>query len=213
MTVRLKEDRATEKVRRSYDRIARVYDLIEGRAEKSRLGKWRRVLWSRVEGKKILEVGAGTGTNFPYYPEGTEITAIDLSEGMLWHAREKVAQRGLKIDLRQMDVQHLDFADNTFDSVVASFVFCAVPDPVQGLREVRRVLKPGAKLVMLEHVLSERPFVARIMNLVNPLTAGMMGENINRRTVEHVGSSGLIVEKVTDVSSDIFKLIEARKGA
>ena len=205
------EDKTAETARRRYDRIAPLYDLMEGLVESSRYGRWRHLLWSKVEGTRILEVGVGTGKNFPCYPLDTDVVAIDISDGMLKRAKEKAAAQQVRVDLKQMDVQNLDLADNSFDSVVASFVFCSVPDPVRGLKELERVCRPGGKVVLLEHVLSANRIVAWLMNLVNPLVVRMMGANINRRTVDNVAKSGLIVEEVTDLGAGIFKLIEARK--
>jgi ubiquinone/menaquinone biosynthesis C-methylase UbiE len=204
------ESRVTEAARRRYNRIAPIYDLMESIVERSRYSRWRQVLWSKVEGKDILEVGVGTGKNFPYYPENADITAIDFSEKMLSRAKEKAQKQELKVHLFQMDVQNLEFEDNTFDTVVSSFVFCSVPDPVRGLMEVERVCRPGGKVVLLEHVLSANRILAWVMNLANPLVVHIIGANINRRTVENVANSGLKVEKVTDLAAGIFKLIEAR---
>jgi phosphatidylethanolamine/phosphatidyl-N-methylethanolamine N-methyltransferase len=205
------EDRATRIARKRYDRNAAVYDFMELAVESSRFKGWRRLLWSKVEGESILEVGVGTGKNFPYYPAGAEITAIDFSPKMLERARERAARQGVKVDLREMDVQALEFEDSTFDTVAATTVFCSVPDPVRGLREIERVCRPGGKVVLIEHVLSANVVLAALMNLANPLALRMSGANINRRTVENVGRSGLVVEKVTDLWLGIFKLIEARK--
>jgi ubiquinone/menaquinone biosynthesis C-methylase UbiE len=205
------EDRATRAARNTYNRISPIYDLMEGLVERSRYGIWREILWSKVEGIKILEVGVGTGKNFPYYPADKEIIAIDFSDKMLSRARKKARNFGTRVQLRQMDVQDLEFEDNTFDTVVGSFIFCSVPDPVKSLKEVRRVCKPGGKIVLLEHVLSANRVIAWLMNLVNPVIVRLMGPNINRKTIENVANIGLKVEKVTDLAAGIFMLIEARK--
>ena len=205
------EDQTTEAVRKRYDRIAPLYDLMEGLVERSRYSRWRKMLWSKVVGTKILEVGVGTGKNFPYYPVDADIIAIDFSEKMLSHAREKAKKQKVKVNLQQMDVQNMSFEDNTFDTVVATFVFCSVPDPIKCLQEVKRVCKPGGKILLLEHVLSANRVIAWLMSLVNPIVVRVMGPNINRRTVENADKSGLKVEKVADLAFGIFKLIEARK--
>ncbi len=207
----LTQDRATELAKRRYNRIAPLYDFMEGLVERLRYNKWRELLWSKVEGTYILEVGVGTGKNFPYYPADAEITAIDFSDRMLQRARDRARKQRVKVHLGQMDVQNLEFEDNTFDTVVASFAFCSVPDPVRGLMEVGRVCKPGGKVVLLEHVLSANRIVGWLMTLVNPLVVRMIGANINRQTVENVSKSGPVIEQVTDLGAGIFKLIEARK--
>lgn len=205
------EGEATEIARRRYDRIAPLYDFMESIVEVSRYSGWRKLLWSKVEGPRILEVGVGTGKNFPYYRNHAEIVAVDFSDKMLKRAKEKASKQNVKVDLRHMDVQNLEFEDNTFDTVVASFVFCSVPDPVRGLIETGRVCRPDGKVVLLEHVLSANRILTWLMNLANPVVARMIGANINRRTVANVRKSGLAVEQVTDLGAGIFKLIEARK--
>ncbi|MBI2860666.1 MAG: class I SAM-dependent methyltransferase [Chloroflexi bacterium] len=200
----------TAAARGRYNRIAPVYDIMESLMER-RFKEWRKLLWSKVEGGNVLEIGVGTGKNFPYYPAGASITAVDFSEKMLTRAQEKAVRYRVKVSLREMDAQHLDFPDNTFDTVVATFVFCSVPDPVRGLIEAARVCRPGGKVVLLEHVLSANRFLAGLMDLANPVVVRMVGANINRRTVENVRNSGLVIEQVTDLAS-IVKLIEARKA-
>jgi len=184
---------------------------MESLVERPRYSKWRELLWSKVEGTHILEVGVGTGKNFPYYPSDAEITAVDFSNRMLKRAKDKASKQKVKVHLEQMDVQNLEFPDNTFDTVVASFVFCSVPDPVRGLIEVELVCKPGGKVVLLEHVLSANRIMGWIMNFANPLVVRMVGANINRRTEENVSKSDLVLEQVTDLGAGVFKLIEARK--
>ena len=98
-----------------------------------------------------------------------------------------------------MDVQQLEFADNTFDAAVATFVFCSVPDPVLGLRELSRVVKSEGKIILLDHVRVNRPIIGTLMDLMNPLFVRFYGANINRRTVENVQIAGLIINSVTDL--------------
>jgi phosphatidylethanolamine/phosphatidyl-N-methylethanolamine N-methyltransferase len=203
--------KATEVARKRYNRVAPVYDLMEGFIERSRYSRWRDLLWSRAESTDILEVGVGTGKNFPYYPKGAEITAVDFSDKMLSRARRKAEVSGIEVRLKQMDVQSLEFEDNTFDTVVASFVFCSAPDLVRGLKEVERVCRPGGKVVLLEHVLSANRILAWLMNVYNPLVVRIVGANINRRTADNVDKSGLKIEGITNLAAGIFLLIEARK--
>ncbi len=203
-------DEVTEAAKKRYNRIAPLYDFMTGLMEMSRYYR-RELLWSKVEGVHILEVGVGTGKSFSYYPPDVVITAVDFSDRMLKRAKDKAIKQKVKVRLQQMDVQNLEFEDNTFDTVVASFVFCSVPDPVRGLMEVKRVCKPGGKVVLLEHVLSANRILGWFMNLANPLVVRMIGANINRQTVENVIKSDLVVELVTGLGAGIFKLIEARK--
>jgi ubiquinone/menaquinone biosynthesis C-methylase UbiE len=157
------EQGETGVIKHRYDRVAPFYDAMEWFMEQRRFAKWREELWARVEGECILEVGVGTGKNFPYYPSGRDITALDISPNMLERAVRRARDLGVDVELVEGDAQALPFEDNSFDSVVTTFVFCSVPDPVQGLRELRRVLKPGGQLIMLEHVLSHKPILRRLM--------------------------------------------------
>lgn len=204
-------DRATALTRARYNRIARVYDLMEGLAER-RYSRWRADLWRQVKGPEVLEIGVGTGKNMPYYPEHVHVHAIDLSPAMLERARRRAAQLHVEVDLRLADAQRLPFEDNVFDDIVATFVFCSVPDPVRGLREAWRVAKPGGRLHLLEHVRAENALLGAFMDLLNPLVVRVVGANINRRTVENVRKAGWDVLSVRDLDSmGIFKHIVATK--
>jgi len=198
-------------ISKRYDRIAPFYDLLEAMMEGLFFKRWRQRLWQKVDGHHILEVGVGTGKNFNVYPQAARITAIDFSPKMLLRAERKKALRRINVDLQLMDVQSLCYADNSFDTVIASFVFCSVPLPGKGLKEIYRVCKPGGQVLLLEHVLSSYSPLAWLMNRINPIVVALMGANINRNTVKNVKACGFSKVFVDESSTDIIKLIEARK--
>ncbi|TRW99872.1 class I SAM-dependent methyltransferase [Candidatus Methylobacter oryzae] len=198
-------------IRKRYDRIAPYFEGMEAVMEGLFFRNWRKRLWAKVEGHHILEVGVGTGKNFDYYPKDARITAIDFSGQMLKQAAQKRDRKKVNVELEQMDVQSLYFADNSFDTVICSFVFCSVPSAAKGLKELYRVCKPGGQVLLLEHVVSSNPAIAAIMNLLNPVVVGLVGANINRNTVKSVKACAFTSVNVDERSSDIIKLIEARK--
>jgi len=205
------DTRETQKTRRRYQRISKLYDFMEILPER-RYKPWRESLWSFVTGPKVLEVGVGTGKNMPFYPDGLQITGIDLTPGMLARAMKRAADLNLDVDLRIADVQALEFPDDTFDTVVATFVFCSVPDPMLGLAELLRVVKPAGQVILMDHLRSENPLLGVLMDALNPVVVRITGANINRRTVENVREARLVIDRVESLGmGDIFKLIVAHK--
>jgi len=211
-TTRPVDEHATALTRARYQRLSAIYDLMEGMSE-ARYRPWREKLWALAKGPRVLEVGVGTGKNMPYWPKDAQMTGIDLTPGMLEIAHRRANRLGLTADLRLGDVQALGFPDAGFDTSVATFVFCSVPDPMLGLRELGRVVRPGGQVLLLEHMRSANPILSALMDFVNPLVVRLMGANINRRTVENVKAAGLQIESVEDLGmGGIFKLIVARVG-
>jgi ubiquinone/menaquinone biosynthesis C-methylase UbiE len=201
----------TSKAKAKWDRNAKTYDLMSRFMETRRAKSWYVKLWSNVKGQTVLEVGVGTGKNFPFYTGGRKITAIDFSEGMIAKAEKKAHQSKVLVNLKQMDVQKLEFPDNSFDTVVASCVFCSVPDPVLGFRELRRVLKPEGRLVVLEHMRHKNPVIGKLMDIINPLTVTFSGPSINRRTLENIRKAGFKIETTENLAlGGILKLVIAR---
>jgi ubiquinone/menaquinone biosynthesis C-methylase UbiE len=173
------------------------------------LTRGRAWVFERATGGRILEIGAGTGKNLPLHPAGSTVVASDLSAGMLARAGAKAAGATGTVRFVVTDAEDLAFKDGVFDSVVATCVFCSVPDPVRGLREARRVLRPKGRVVLLEHI---RPggVLGKLFDLLDPLMSRLMGPHINRRTLDNVRRAGLQIIEEWNVFSDWVKVVAAQ---
>ena len=167
----------------------------------------RRVL--RQACGRVLEVGIGTGRNLDYYPSGVELTGVDISPRMIERALRRANEEEREVRLQLADVQALPFADAVFDTVTASCVFCSVADPVLGLREVRRVVKPGGCVLLLEHVRPRNPALGLLADMLSPLTRRLFGPAINRRTEDNVRAVGLEIASIR--RDGIWREIVARR--
>lgn len=198
------------KTKKKWNRNARFYDIMTFFETKGQTARIRKKMLADCKGK-ILEVGIGTGHNLEFYPTDltTAIIGIDISDAMLKKARQKALKQTRKVGLNCMAAENLGFRDASFDYVVSTCVFCSIPDPIEGLKEIARVLKPKGQLLMYEHGISKNTLVAFIQNLFNPLFV-MMGPNINRDTVGNVKLAGLEIVKEENMRmGDIFKRIDA----
>ncbi len=196
-------------VARGYDRVAPLYDWYEAPMDMMG-GRSRRRRVMGGAGGDVLEVGVGTGRNLELYAEEARVTGIDISPRMLDRARRRAARLGRGVELQLADVEALPFHDASFDTVTASCVFCSVEDPVQGLREVRRVVKPDGEVRLLEHVRPGNPVLGKIFDWLSPLTRAVMGPEINRRTEENIKAAGLEIQEVR--RDGIWREIVARRG-
>jgi len=153
-----------------YEKLAKVYDLTFGPTLHP--GRLRAIQRMNIQpGERVLEVGVGTGINLSLYPTDAAITGIDFSEPMLEKARERAARKDMRhTRLLQMDAADLKFADDSFDIVYAPYLISVVPDPVRVAQEMRRVCRPGGRIIILNHFLSPSPLLSRIERLISPLT-------------------------------------------
>jgi len=205
----LKETRREQEL---YDRKSRFYDLMDWPMDAMGMGRLRRRLWEQAGGKRVLEVGVGTGRNLPHYPSESRVVAVDLSPGMLRRAVKRAERAGRQVDFVLADAQHLPFREEAFENVAATCVFCSVPDPVQGLRELRRVCRPDGSTLLLEHVRARNALLGRVMDWLNPLSARFQGVNINRDTVNNVKLAGFDIEREDSFMMSIVKMLRARPG-
>ena len=191
-----------------YQRIAPVYDLLDFPFAYGRYRKIRPLLFAGLSGL-ILDAGVGTGRNFPFYPRESKIVGIDLSPAMLARATRRRPSAVAEVELRQMDVTHLDFPDELFDAAVATFLFCVLPDELQvaALKELGRVVKPGGSIRLLEYT-RPRGWLRRATTRIwEPWISWAYGASFDRRTEEHIPEAGLHLHETRYVVDDLIKMI------
>ncbi len=194
-------------VTKRYDRMARIYDIYDAPMEWMGTKKRRGRLLANARGS-VLEVGVGTGKNLSHYGSDADVTGIDVSSGMLERAKERARSLPVKAELIEADVQELPFDDDSFDTAVGTCVFCSVADPVQGLRELGRVVRPDGQILLLEHVRPQSELLGRLADLATVLTRRIFGFRANRRTESNVVAAGL---EIVDVESNgVWRTITAR---
>ena len=173
--------RRNQLVRRSWAKQASWYDKSIGFFERRMLGTSHRP-WacSRASGD-VLEVAVGTGLNLPHYPAGTTVTGLDLSPEMLEIARQRLGEIGRDVTLKEGDAHALPFADGSFDTVVCTYALCNIPDPNRALSEMKRVLRPGGKLILVDHIASTSKMVLGIQKFIELFSIRFGGEYMTRR--------------------------------
>lgn len=197
-----------EKWWKKWDDAARSFDFLNTGIE-LRYGKYKHDWFSLAVGRTLL-VAVGTGLDLQYFQPGDNVIGVDISWKMLEKAKGKPEMTTLNIKLVRADVQVLGFADDVFDTVVTSCTFCSVPDPVRGLCEIKRVLKPGGKILMFEHVRSNIFWMGPMMDLMTHITR-KFGPDLNRKTGENIIKAGFKLTREINVYLDMIKLFEAVK--
>ncbi|RYG73508.1 class I SAM-dependent methyltransferase [Lentibacillus lipolyticus] len=174
----------------------RLYDAIMRPLEKRKFKRIRTKLVEQATGK-VLEIGSGTGANFPYYRNTVSVDAIEPNPVMRERSQKNRAQSPASIQVWDAAAEQLPFEDDTFDSVVTTLVLCTVPDPVQALKEVLRVAKPGAAILLFEHVRVDQPVMEKVQDMLTPLWKHIChGCHLNRDTLETVKQTGIQISTV-----------------
>jgi len=193
--------------------FAKYYERISrSSAEQNFISPLRREVIDQARGV-VLEIGAGNGLNFALYdPARVErVEAIEPDSAMLGYARERAAKAQVPVNLTQVPVENLPFADETFDSAVVTLVFCSVGDPLRGLKEVWRVLEPGSPLLMVEHVRAHGAIAKTLQNMITPINRLIAGNcHWNRDTEKTVREAGFQIEQRRDVGGFVIPFIVLR---
>jgi ubiquinone/menaquinone biosynthesis C-methylase UbiE len=194
-----------------YQRIAPYYDLLDLPFELGRYRKIRPLLFEGLTGR-LLDAGVGTGRNFPHYPPGAHVIGIDNSPAMLERAERRRRRHAIQVELREMDVTRLDLPDASFDAAVATFLFCVLPESEQtpALRELRRVVRPGGRIRLLEYVSPTGSFRRRVAKLWEPWMHWAYGAGFDRHTEAHIQPAGLELVRSQYVVDDIIRFYELR---
>ena len=171
----------------------------------------QRVLFANM-GESVLFVAAGSGLNFANFPPHRNIVAIDVNVEALRHARVRSEFYDGTMQLVEADVQKLPFRGAFFDTVATASTLCSVPNPYQGLSEMYRVLKPGGRLLMLEHVRSGNPLIAFEQDMMN-VAMRFLGSDVNRNTVGAVRDAGFVIDRIRSAYLDVFLIIDGHKPA
>lgn len=200
-----------KRLQEKYNLTSKVYDILDFYFEYSRYRRLRKILWKFAKGK-ILDAGVGTGRNFDFYPVDGEVIGIDIGEGMLVKAKKRAEKKNIKVDLRQMSVLDMSFPNNYFDTIVATFLFCVLPDSLQvpALQEVRRVCKKDGEIILLEYTLSKNKFRRRWMKIISHYVQLLYGASFDRKTSEYLRKENFQVIEEKFLLDDVIKIIRVK---
>ncbi|MDY7087418.1 MAG: methyltransferase domain-containing protein [Actinomycetota bacterium] len=202
----------TAKVLRAWEKSAPGYDKQIAFLEKIWFSGGRQWLGARAQGR-VLEVAIGTGLNLAHYPPGTTVTGLELSPAMLAIARQRAAGLGRDVDLHTGDAQALPFPDESFDTVVCALSLCAIPDPPAAIGQMKRVLAPDGRLLLVDHIGSSWPPIRAAQWLLERLTIRAAGEHFTRRQLPLVRAAGFDIVEVERLKAGTVERLHARKPA
>jgi ubiquinone/menaquinone biosynthesis C-methylase UbiE len=200
----------TERVRRIQDKEAPRYDRQISFFERILFGDGRRWVCSQAEGD-VLELAIGTARNLRFYPNDVRVTGVELSPEMLAIASRRAEDLGREANLRLGDVQALEFPDESFDTVVCTLGLCTIPDDRKAAIEAHRVLRPGGRLLLMEHVRSPSLPVRAVERMLDPLSVRFQGDHLLRDPLDYLASAGFDVERAERSKWGIVERVAARK--
>ncbi|NUR70420.1 MAG: methyltransferase domain-containing protein [Hamadaea sp.] len=204
------DETPTARQKRVWDKSAPSYDRQIAFFERIWFTGSREWLGDRATGR-VLEVAIGTGRNLPFYRPEVTVTGIELSPQMLAYARRRAADLGLSADLREGDAEHLPFGDASFDTVVCAFSLCTIPNPAAAIAEMRRVLRPGGELLLVDHIGSSWPPVRAGQWLLERITVSAAGEHFTRRQLPLVRAAGFEIVETERLKAGSIERIRAQR--
>lgn len=197
-----------------YNFTSHLYDILDLPFEYFRYRRLREMIWKFASGR-ILDAGVGTGRNIKFYPSDVEVIGIDLSEGMIKKAKKRAEKNNIAVKLYPMDILNMSFPDNYFDTVVATFVFCVIPESLQtlALREIRRVCKRDGEIILLEYTFSQKRFRRLWMKIISPYVRWLYGAGFDRATSAYIKKEGFPIIEDAFVVDDVIRLIRMKAYA
>ncbi|WP_256759344.1 class I SAM-dependent methyltransferase [Cohnella sp. WQ 127256] len=180
------------------DKQIRIFDRQAGQYEKKKepesLRQWRQKLLQHASGH-VLELAVGAGANFPFYPAGVQITATDFSAEMLKKATKAAEQYRTQVEFMLSDINELEFAEHSFDTIVSTLSFCSYKEPLKVLEKLRKWCKPSGEILLLEHGISSNMAFSVGQKILNPLLYRLIGCHHTRNMIDLVNQSGLKITK------------------
>jgi ubiquinone/menaquinone biosynthesis C-methylase UbiE len=200
----------TERIRRLYEKEAPKFDRSMDRWDRTLFAGNREWVCGQASGD-VLEIAVGTARNLPFYPTDIRLTGVELSPAMVEVARKRAEELDRQVDLRVGDAEALEFVNASFDTVICTYSLCTIPDDRAAVREAKRVLRPGGKFVLAEHVRSPVGVVRAIEKMIEPLAVRFGGDHLTREPLEHLKAEGFTIEKVARSKLGIVELVRACK--
>ncbi|HDY67790.1 MAG TPA: class I SAM-dependent methyltransferase [Candidatus Scalindua sp.] len=196
------------KIKNKYNLTSKLYNILDYPFETLRYKKISGKIWKLGNGR-ILDAGMGTGRNIPFYPKNSDIYGIDISNGMLDKSRKRAEKLKRNVHVQKMDIASTNFPDNYFDTIVATFLFCVMPDKLQpkALKEIKRICKSNGRIIMLGYEYSEKPFRRLFMKLLSPYVEFVYGARFDRKRIEYVKKENFKILENLYVHQDIMRMI------